>query len=68
MGLFGSIGNALASIIRIDEYDKKVIIMCGMSAAFAAVFGTPMAAAIFSIEVRLNRKLVIKAPVDKSNS
>ena len=47
----GSIGNALASVIKIDEYDKKVIIMCGMSAAFAAVFGTPMAAAIFSIEV-----------------
>ena len=47
----GSIGNALASIIKIDEYDKKVIIMCGMSAAFSAVFGTPMAAAIFSIEV-----------------
>lgn len=47
----GSIGNALAHIFKIDEYDKKVIIMCGMSAAFAAVFGTPMAAAIFSIEV-----------------
>lgn len=47
----GSIGNALASVIKLDEYDKKVVIMCGMSAAFAAVFGTPMAAAIFSIEV-----------------
>ena len=27
------------------------MIMCGMSAAFAAVFGTPMAAAVFAMEV-----------------
>ena len=25
--------------------------MCGMSAAFAALFGTPMAAAVFSMEM-----------------
>ena len=28
-----------------------MIVMCGMSAAFSAVFGTPMAAAIFAMEV-----------------
>ena len=28
-----------------------MIVMCGMSAAFSAVFGTPMAAAVFAIEV-----------------
>ena len=27
------------------------MIMCGMSAAFRALFGTPMAAAIFSMEM-----------------
>ena len=27
------------------------MVMCGMSAAFSAVFGTPMAAAVFSMEV-----------------
>ena len=27
------------------------MVMCGMSAAFAAVFGTPMAAAVFAMEV-----------------
>ena len=27
------------------------MIMCGMSAAFSALFGTPMAAAIFSMEM-----------------
>jgi H+/Cl- antiporter ClcA len=47
----GSIGNTLGKIFRFDEKDKHVMIMCGMSAAFSALFGTPMAAAIFSMEM-----------------
>ena len=49
--LGGSIANQLGRIIKLDEEDTHVIVMCGMSAAFAALFGTPMAAAIFSLEV-----------------
>nr|WP_177296072.1 chloride channel protein [uncultured Blautia sp.] len=49
--LGGSIGNQLGSWFHLDEEDQHVIIMCGMSAAFSAVFGTPMAAAVFSLEV-----------------
>lgn len=49
--LGGSIGNQLAHWLRLDEEDRHVLVMCGMSAAFAAVFGTPMAAAIFAMEV-----------------
>ncbi|MCI8559304.1 MAG: chloride channel protein [Lachnospiraceae bacterium] len=49
--LGGSIGNFLGKCFRIDESDKRVVIMCGMSAAFSALFGTPMAAAVFSMEV-----------------
>lgn len=49
--LGGSIGNQLGRWMHLDENDTRVIIMCGMSAAFSAVFGTPMAAAIFSLEV-----------------
>ena len=47
----GSIGNAIGRLLRLDEQDKHTIIMCGMSAAFSAVFGTPMTAAVFSMEV-----------------
>ncbi len=47
----GSIANGLGKLFRFDEKDKHVMIMCGMSAAFSAVFGTPMAAAIFSMEM-----------------
>ncbi len=47
----GSIGNALGAFFKFDEKDKHVVIMCGMSAAFSTLFGTPMAAAIFPMEV-----------------
>ena len=49
--LGGSIGNGLGALFHFDDNDKHIMIMCGMSAAFAALFGTPMAAAIFSMEV-----------------
>ena len=47
----GSIGDFLAKILHINPKDRKVFIMCGMSAAFSALFGTPVAAAIFALEV-----------------
>lgn len=49
--LGGSIGNSLGNLLKLDEKDKKIAIMCGMSAVFAALFGTPVAAGIFSLEV-----------------
>lgn len=47
----GALGNALGRIFKMDSKDKHVLIMCGMSACFSAMFGTPAAAAIFSLEV-----------------
>ncbi len=47
----GSIGNTLGKLFHFDDKDIRVMIMCGMSAAFAGLFGTPMAAAIFSMEM-----------------
>jgi len=47
----GSLGNYLGRLFKLDDKDKKIMIMSGMSGAFCALFGTPMAAAIFSIEV-----------------
>lgn len=49
--LGGSIGNSFGEWFKLDERDKKIAIMCGMSAVFSALFGTPVAAAIFSLEV-----------------
>ena len=47
----GSMGYLLGRIFRLDQNEKRIITMCGMSALFSALFGTPLAAAVFSIEV-----------------
>ena len=47
----GSIGSQLGRILRLDEDDKRILTMSGMSAAFSALFGTPVAAAFFAMEV-----------------
>jgi len=49
--LGGSLGNLIGKTIRLDEKDKKIAVMCGMSACFSALFGTPLAAGVFSMEV-----------------
>ncbi len=47
----GSLGTALGRLFRLDEKDLHIITMAGMSALFAALFGTPVTAAVFSMEV-----------------
>lgn len=37
--------------LKLSEEEKRMIIMCGMSAAFSAIFGTPIAAVFFPMEV-----------------
>ncbi len=49
--LGGAIANKIGRIFHFSSTDRKTLIMCGMSAAFSALFGTPMASAIFSMEV-----------------
>ncbi len=46
-----SISNAIGEGIGLDEKDMHIMTMCGMSAAFATLFGTPITAAVFAIEV-----------------
>lgn len=47
----GSIATALGRMMKIDKKEMSILIMCGMSAVFSALFGTPLAATIFSMEV-----------------
>ena len=49
--LGGSIGNQLGRWFCFDEKDRRIVVMCGMSAAFSAIFGTPIAAVVFAMEV-----------------
>ncbi len=49
--LGGWLGARLGELLKLDEKDARSAIMCGMAAVFAALFGTPVAAAVFCIEV-----------------
>lgn len=47
----GSISSWIGRLMRLDDKDSRVITMCGMAAAFSALFGTPLTAALFAMEV-----------------
>lgn len=49
--LGGSIATVVGKIFRADEKDRHILTVSGMAAVFAAVFGTPMGAAVFAVEV-----------------
>ena len=50
--LGGSIAGSLCRFYRLDsEASRRIIVMCGMAAGFSALFGTPIAAAVFALEV-----------------
>lgn len=47
----GGVGALFGRGMKLDKSDRHTLIMAGMSAGFASLFGTPMAAAFFSMEV-----------------
>ncbi len=49
--LGGVLGYVLAKRSAATEKETHVIVMCGMSAVFSALFGTPLTAAVFAMEV-----------------
>lgn len=53
----GSIADQLSRYVKFTQWERKVLIMCGISAGFASVFGTPMAGAIFALEIIFIRKI-----------
>ena len=49
--LGGSVSGNLGKVLRLEHRDCRLMTMCGMAGAFSAVFGTPLAATIFTLEV-----------------
>ena len=49
--LGGSIGAQVGRWFRLDEKDMHLVTLCGMSGVFSALFGTPLTATIFALEV-----------------
>lgn len=49
--LGGSIGSCVGKLFHLDEKDMHLIVLCGMSGVFSALFGTPLTATLFAMEV-----------------
>ena len=49
--LGGVLGYQLGRALRLDEKDTHLIVMCGMSSVFSALFGSPLTAAVCAMEV-----------------
>ncbi len=47
----GSLASPVSRVLKLDKQDTATLIMCGMAAGFSALFGTPVAAAVFAVEV-----------------
>ena len=47
----GSLGCYIGRLFHLDEKDMRIATLCGMSAVFSALFGTPLTATIFALEV-----------------
>lgn len=47
----GAIADQFSRIFKMTTYDRKIMIAIGISAGFASVFGTPLAGAVFALEV-----------------
>ena len=55
----GAIADQFTAIFKINAADRKTILIIGISSGFAAVFGTPLAGAIFAVEILSIKKIKI---------
>src|SRR5207245_1132909 len=46
-----AITSLFADVLRLRDEDRRRLVICGIGAGFAAVFGTPVSGALFGIEV-----------------
>ncbi len=59
----GAIADQFTKLFKLDNSERKILIILGISAGFASVFGTPLAGAIFALEVLYFSKINFKSVV-----
>ncbi len=55
----GAIADQFTALFKLNDKQRKTILIIGISAGFAAVFGTPIAGAIFALEIMLFKNIRI---------
>ena len=48
----GSLSDALARVLRLSDEDRKLLLIAAVGGGFGAVFGVPLAGAVFALEVQ----------------
>ena len=59
----GAIADQFTKLFKLDNSERKTLIILGISAGFASVFGTPLAGALFALEVLYFSKISFKSIV-----
>ncbi len=59
----GAIADQFSRWFQLDKNDRKTILILGISAGFASVFGTPLAGALFALEVVYFSKINFKSVI-----
>ena len=57
----GAIADLCTTIFKLNTSERRTIIILGISAGFASVFGTPLAGALFALEIVYFSKINIKS-------
>lgn len=59
----GAIADQFTSLFKLDNSERKTVLILGISAGFASIFGTPLAGALFALEVVYFSKINFKSIV-----
>lgn len=57
----GALADQVSHAFQFGPEDRRVLLMAGIAAGFASVFGTPLAGAVFAIEVLVRGRLRLDA-------
>ncbi|GAB2586552.1 voltage-gated chloride channel family protein [Nitrincola alkalisediminis] len=57
----GALADQLTRVFKLSNDDRRILLMAGISAGFASVFGTPIGAAVFGLEVLATGRLRYEA-------
>lgn len=59
----GAIADRFTKVLNLSKRDRKIVLIAGISAGFASVFGTPLAGGIFALEVLVLGRIRLDAIV-----